>query len=62
MAEPENLPVLHSGVPDNDPLEADSTREAIIVQQWDEEAIVLGDETKDEWIIAPNAYGLDWMR
>jgi len=47
----------------DDPLEADSKREAIIVSQWrNSKAIAMGDESKEEWIIAPAAYGLDWMR
>jgi len=47
---------------DDDPLVADSTREAVIVSQWrNSQAVVMGDESKEEWIIAPNAYGLDWM-
>jgi len=58
----DDLPVVHGGVPD-DPLEADSTREAIIVSQWrNSQAIAMGDESKEEWIVAPAAYGLDFMR
>ena len=58
----DNLPVVHPGVPDDDPLVADSTREAVIVSQWrNSQAIVMGDESKEEWIVAPAAYGLDWM-
>ena len=58
----DDLPVVHGGVPD-DALEADSTREAIIVSQWrNSQAIAMGDESKEEWIIAPAAYGLDFMR
>jgi len=58
----DNLPEVHGGVPD-DTLEADSTREAIIVSQWrNSQAIAMGDESKEEWIIAPAAYGLDFMR
>lgn len=62
MAETENLPILHGGEPP-DPLEADNEREAIIVSQWrNSQAVAMGDETKEEWIIAPAAYGLDFMR
>ena len=62
MAEEENLPVLHNREPP-DPLEAENEREAIIVSQWrNSQAIAMGDETKEEWIIAPAAYGLDFMR
>lgn len=46
-----------------DLLMADSVREAIIVSQWgDSKAIAMGDKSKEEWIVAPAAYGLDWMR
>lgn len=62
MADEENLPILHSGVPQHDPLEADSVEDAVIVSQWrNSQAIAMGNESKEEWIIAPAAYGLDWM-
>lgn len=45
------------------PREASSEEKAIIVKQWrNSQAIVLGDETKQEWIVAPNCYSLEMMR
>ncbi len=58
----DNLPAVHSGVPD-DCLKAENSREAIIVKEWgDGKAVAQGDESKQEWIVAPACYGLDWMR
>jgi len=63
MVEEENLPVLHNREQEADPLEAEDESKAIIVSQWrNSQAIAMGDETKEEWIIAPAAYGLDFMR
>lgn len=58
----DDLPEVHPRDEPDDPLVADSTREAVIVSQWrNSQAIVMGDESKEEWIVAPAAYGLDWM-
>jgi DNA/RNA-binding domain of Phe-tRNA-synthetase-like protein len=47
---------------DPDPLTADSDKEAVYVSQWrNSQAIALGDETKEEFIIAPEAHDLDEM-
>ena len=58
----DDLPVLHPREKEPDPLEADSVEDAVIVSQWrNSQAIAMGNESKEEWIIAPAAYGLDWM-
>ena len=59
----DNLPVRHPRDEPPDLLEAECVEDAIIVSQWrNSQAIVMGDEAKGEWLIAPNAYGLDFMR
>jgi hypothetical protein len=47
---------------DSDPLEADSTKRAILIRDVGERVVAIGDPTKEEWLKADNAYGLDWMR
>jgi hypothetical protein len=59
----DDLPDVRNRDERPDPLEAESNREAIIVSQWrNSQAVAMGDESKEEWIIAPAAYGLDFMR
>jgi len=59
----DDLPAVRNRDKRPDPLEAENSKEAIIVSQWrNSQAIALGDESKEEWIIAPAAYGLDMMR
>lgn len=37
--------------PDEDPLKADSTEEAVVVSQWrNSQAVAIGDEAQNEWL------------
>jgi len=47
---------------DSDPLEAENTKQAILIREAGERVVAIGDPTKEEWLKADNAYGLDWMR
>jgi len=59
----QNRPVPHPGIPDDDPLEAETQSEAVIIDQWGEnKAVAMGDESAEEWIIADDALELDWTR
>lgn len=45
------------------PRKADDKTDAVAVSQWhNSKAIVIGNEAKEEWIIAPNSYSLEMMR
>jgi hypothetical protein len=47
----------------DDMLVADSKQEAVYVsRQGEDKAIAIGDESKEEWIIAPTAYDVDLFR
>lgn len=46
-------------IPATDEPRANSAREAVAVSQWGRsKAIAIGDESKDEWIVAPQAIDL----
>lgn len=46
----------------DDPLKAENTKQAILIREAGERVVAIGDPTKDEWLKADNAYGLDWMQ
>jgi len=46
-----------------DPLIADSAQEAVYVSRYhDHHAVAIGDESKEEWIIAETAWDVDLLR
>lgn len=45
-----------------DPLEAESEQQAIYVSEYNGQVSAVGDETKEEWILAEQCYSLEWMR
>lgn len=46
-----------------DPLEASNNREAVAVSQWrGSKAVAIGDNTKEEWLVAPEAVDLAEFR
>lgn len=58
----DNLPTLHSREVPNC-REAENEDEAIAISEYhDTKVLAIGDQTKQEWIIAPASYSLEFMR